>query len=473
MHKQLKNQLKLLCIFVIFSLLFIGLDVQQQEYSLHAQSSNHAFDPVDGQPANKRTVEKAVRNLSGAVDTASLTNIEEGHSDISAASARAGQTYTCVDYLDNGGFEYSGDWNFYPTENAYYYDQDAYSGYWSAAMHTNWLSVGEHVELWQEMQMPRDIDTIVVDFYTYGNLATDDVLLMYITDTDGNILESYEITYTYIDTWKHITVELTNDYAQDRIRLGFAMFSNNATYYGYAIFDVVNFHVCNQTSPTPTNTSTYTPTPRPTYTPTRTPTRTPRPTYTPTRTPTRTPEPTYTPTHTPTYEPTDTPTPTYAPTNSPTPTATPPNSNDTYVGDDYENNDDCATSKIITTNGTVQQHTFHAAANGGADVDWVRVDVQAGQEYEIEVNVPPRSQADVDLELYLDCDLLPTSENGSFGPGIRLMFESPRNGTAYLRLQNTDPTVAGEDVYYELSVYSMEEMVQPGKLILVAGTIRS
>ncbi|MEM7535802.1 MAG: C13 family peptidase [Chloroflexota bacterium] len=289
-------------------------------------------------------------------------------------------------------------------------------------------------------------------------------------------------------------------------------------------------------TPSPTYTPTYTRTPVPSSTPSHTPSHTP--TYTSTYTPTPSSTPTYTPTpsHTPTATQvssatetatqlpkppnqvagTLTPTPTHTATeiaietatetatavaspiptstptvtstsaspNQPSPTATVPPPSGLSEGDRFEEDNVCAASKSISTNGLVQQRTFHDTSNsstsnntvnaGLPDTDWVRMDVVALQEYEVEINVPPDSPADVEVEIYANCDSLPSGgQNFSFSPDVRLTFISPEDGPVFIKLRNHDPLTAGDHVTYDLTVHARGDMVEPGILILAGGTIRA
>ncbi len=164
---------------------------------------------------------------------------------------------------------------------------------------------------------------------------------------------------------------------------------------------------------------------------------------------------------------TTTPTPA-APTPTPepgTPTATPgPGS------DRFENDDQCSAARQITSDGLVQQHNFHQ--NG--DNDWVYVDVTAGEQYLIEVNIPNDSPADVAMELYERCDgATVQAQDFSFSPAIRLDYTAPTTGPIYLKFANNNPATVGNNVTYELSVRALSTQAAPGLLIIVAGEIKN
>ncbi len=202
-------------------------------------------------------------------------------------------------------------------------------------------------------------------------------------------------------------------------------------------------------------------------TPTHTPTTSSTPSPTPTRTPTHTPTATRTPTRSPTPTPTRTPTPTSTPTSLATPTRTPtrqPN----LAGDGFEEDDACQQASQITSDGALQLHTFHDAA----DSDWVRFDAQANVTYLVEAYVPAQSPADVILEIYAACAGVPqSSQNYSYSAGVRLEFEAIQDGPLFLHFFNHDPAMAGDGVSYTVTVRALAQQPQRGALILVAGRL--
>lgn len=167
-------------------------------------------------------------------------------------------------------------------------------------------------------------------------------------------------------------------------------------------------------SPSPTQPVTLTSTPPPPSTGTATPTRTLTPSVTLTSAP-----------------------------QSPTPTLTA-----SAPGDAYEDDDACNRASPIQTTGVTQTHTFHDAG----DADWIRFFGLAGKTYVIETfNPGPRSDAVVFV--YDRCDAAPlSSQDNPFGTTLRLEFDSPRNTTYYLKFQQHDPSVAGADTRYDVSV---------------------
>lgn len=168
---------------------------------------------------------------------------------------------------------------------------------------------------------------------------------------------------------------------------------------------------------------------------------------------------------TPTGIPTGTPTTTATATLLPTPegTATPSTPTD---GDAFENDDNCATASRLSTDGQVQNHTFHQAD----DQDWVQFTVTAGITYTIEADVPAPSPADLILALYAQCNsgALQTQDY-AFSPDVRLTFTAATSGVYYLRLRNQQSTLYGATVTYQLAVRTLTTQSLPGALIIVAG----
>ena len=146
----------------------------------------------------------------------------------------------------------------------------------------------------------------------------------------------------------------------------------------------------------------------------------------------------------------------------------------TYVessssGDSYEDDNSCGAARFLPPDGSVQSHTFHRQA----DLDWVYFNAEAGVTYRIEVSTDIDSLADVNLELYSDCEeLAEENEDPSFNPGIRLDFESPEDGPIYLRLANYDATLFGEQAAYEISIRALADDGDNKALIIVAGRFR-
>jgi hypothetical protein len=71
------------------------------------------------------------------------------------------------------------------------------------------------------------------------------------------------------------------------------------------------------------------------------------------------------------------------------------------------------------------------------------------------------------------CDASPVDDqDNTFSPDIRLVFQAPTSGTYYARLLNGNPTVAGPDVTYQVSVRRQDTVSLNGAIILVGGRLR-
>ncbi len=130
--------------------------------------------------------------------------------------------------------------------------------------------------------------------------------------------------------------------------------------------------------------------------------------------------------------------------------------------DAYEPDDTCAEASAISTDGTVQQHTFHDQG----DADWVTFSAIAGITYTIQgSNVEDR--VDLVHEIHSACDQ-PTipSDDIDFGQGFRVIWECPTSGDYYLKVANHDASVYGENTAYDLSI---REQTGGGVAIVVAG----
>ncbi len=139
-------------------------------------------------------------------------------------------------------------------------------------------------------------------------------------------------------------------------------------------------------------------------------------------------------------------------------------------GDAFEVDNSCTRHRPIVADGSeTQEHTFHAPA----DEDWVRFTVAAGSTYRIEVQVPADSSADVNLEVYAQCEAAAFDNwQESFSPGARLDVTAPASGQVYVRLTNQDAAVAGAAVRYQLSVRALSGDTSNRALILLAGRLR-
>lgn len=136
------------------------------------------------------------------------------------------------------------------------------------------------------------------------------------------------------------------------------------------------------------------------------------------------------------------------------------------IGDTYETDDDCWQAQSITTDGVVQNRTFH----DDADTDWVTFSVNTDTTYLIQGQVPPDSYADLSAELYDTCSGGPLAEQDhAFADGISLEYTPAVAGSLYVRMAHHDASIFGDDVEYQLSVRALANEAQPGAVIIVAG----
>jgi parallel beta-helix repeat protein len=129
--------------------------------------------------------------------------------------------------------------------------------------------------------------------------------------------------------------------------------------------------------------------------------------------------------------------------------------------DAYEQDDVCAQASLLTTDGTVQQHTFHDSA----DEDWAHFTVTSGITYVLQA-ASTSPGADLVLELYDACGGNLEGTDDAFGNDARLIFTAPSDGEYYVRTLNHEPTVYGPGVTYELSVRLQSS---DGVVLIVAG----
>lgn len=134
--------------------------------------------------------------------------------------------------------------------------------------------------------------------------------------------------------------------------------------------------------------------------------------------------------------------------------------------DSFEYNDDCANATPITTNGLLQNHSFHDVG----DVDWVKFSVNQGQDYVVTGSAVASSLADLVVGVYAECDEDPIDgQDESFSPSIRLDFAAHATGMYYVKVNNQDKTLFGEKAKYSLSVKAKEPENAVSAVIIVAG----
>ncbi|MEM7129106.1 MAG: YCF48-related protein [Chloroflexota bacterium] len=136
----------------------------------------------------------------------------------------------------------------------------------------------------------------------------------------------------------------------------------------------------------------------------------------------------------------------------------------------YEPNDTCDEATMIDVLGMVQEHAFDRKQ----DTDWVKFNGEAGTRYQINAQTPSTSLADVEINLFDQCDGDKLDEQDhAFTPDVQLEFEAPATATYYMKLTSHDPDIGGSHVRYDLSV---RQLLTPSPtnraLILVAGAIK-
>lgn len=145
----------------------------------------------------------------------------------------------------------------------------------------------------------------------------------------------------------------------------------------------------------------------------------------------------------------------------------------------FEPNDDCPQAKVIPTDGQQQLHLFEQPA----DKDWIKFDVTENNNYLIEVNIPPESQSDVEVELYTGCNQVASQvQNFAYTPGARLEFQATSTGSIYLRIVNraanntltsSGSAATGEQTLYYVVVRDLSAANTQGALIIVSGRLKA
>lgn len=127
---------------------------------------------------------------------------------------------------------------------------------------------------------------------------------------------------------------------------------------------------------------------------------------------------------------------------------------DNQAGDTYEPDDSCAEAQPITTDGSLQQHTFYRPN----DEDWVAFQVTAGISYVVQTS-GVQDRADTTLAVFGQCDGQPTYTNdNAFGQDARISWMAQSSGTVYVRAKNHSPEIYGPDTGYNLSIRSTRNL---------------
>lgn len=132
--------------------------------------------------------------------------------------------------------------------------------------------------------------------------------------------------------------------------------------------------------------------------------------------------------------------------------------------DAFETDNTCAQARPISSDGSLQLHSFHQPG----DEDWVVLAGLNGARYVIEGQAPPNSPADLTLELYGQCNgAAQSGQSNTFSPGIRFIFTTTANAPIYLKLSNSDAGVGGPNLVYELSVRALAATAALNDAVLI------
>lgn len=121
--------------------------------------------------------------------------------------------------------------------------------------------------------------------------------------------------------------------------------------------------------------------------------------------------------------------------------------------------------------GTPQKRTFH----GVSDIDWIFFEAPTDGTYQILVDVPYGSHADVDLVYYKECgELLSGQWFELFTPDVRLNVEATTGEKIYLKLTNVNIGQEAMSEAYHLSARLLaNDEKAAGAVIIVAGQLKA
>jgi len=137
-------------------------------------------------------------------------------------------------------------------------------------------------------------------------------------------------------------------------------------------------------------------------------------------------------------------------------------SNPSTGGDLFESDNTCAEAKPISTDGTMQIHTFHDQA----DEDWTTFQTVKGLTYLIDTWVPPTSSAHLIFELWRGCSQLLDQQLPTYSRDGKLEFFATANESIAIRVRADSPNHYGPDLNYYTTVRVNEPV---GAAIIVAG----
>jgi hypothetical protein len=135
--------------------------------------------------------------------------------------------------------------------------------------------------------------------------------------------------------------------------------------------------------------------------------------------------------------------------------------------DAYEQDDACATARMLASAGQAQQHNFHR----NADADWVQVAVRAGETYVVEA-AASGNNANLTMEVQTQCNEVPfVTQANEYSRDARVAWHSTYTGSAFVRVSNQPIGTFGTGTDYELSARSIVAQPQPLVIIVAGGLV--
>jgi len=113
----------------------------------------------------------------------------------------------------------------------------------------------------------------------------------------------------------------------------------------------------------------------------------------------------------------------------------------------------------MTFNDPVKTHNICNPLNPDYfdDEDWIKISVRAGRTYKITTAPLSGSPASLALDLYADdgVTLLASASADNLAEPTNLLWTADRTGLVYIRMENIDRNIVGEDVAYNVGVYEL------------------
>ena len=138
----------------------------------------------------------------------------------------------------------------------------------------------------------------------------------------------------------------------------------------------------------------------------------------------------------------------------------------TESGDSYENDNTCSNAKVISTDGTPQQHTI----NPKGDVDWIKFSAENGYKYTIET-FDLEGECDTVIALYRDCNSsrISQDDDGGVGRASKIVWSCTSSGTYYVKMRDYSSSKGGPNVKYKVKI--TKERVEQKKADLTVENI--